>query len=421
MSSRPTHSASRPATILFYSHTGSVSGSEIILLNLIREIASRRPDATSPAYQMVLVCPQGEALWQQAGQIPGLQLEHIHLLEVGYVRNGLVVPGYLLQLVIISLQLARLIVRYRPALIHANSTRAGLIACLVGAVLRVKVLVHLHDLTRDGRADRLISGLFQRLAWRLVANSQATRQSFVGDNPVRQRKCLTIYNGVNTKEFDPRHIDRTTARARLLSEWPTPKPTECWPLIGLVGQITPWKGHQDALESLVALRQHFPQAGLLIVGGLKFVSKTARYDNATFRQNLDQYIADNSLEKAVWFAGERSQAAMEKIMGTLDVLIVPSWYEPFGRVIIEGMAMERPVVASRVEGPSEIIEDGQSGVLVPPKDSAALAEALIELASDPARMEELGKRARQRVIDQFSLGRMGDQFLAVYAEAVKPR
>ena len=108
-------------------------------------------------------------------------------------------------------------------------------------------------------------------------------------------------------------------------------------------------------------------------------------------------------------------------MLALDILLLPSWYEPFGRVVIEAMAMERVVAASAEGGPLEIIEDGVSGRLFEVKNSEALAQVIKELVADRPKMLQIGQQARQRVLQKFSSAAMVKGFLDVYAQVSNGR
>ena len=136
---------------------------------------------------------------------------------------------------------------------------------------------------------------------------------------------------------------------------------------------------------------------LLLVGETKFVARATRYDNTTYLAELQRLVRDRCLEPHVRWLGERD--AVAAILAATDVLLVPSWAEPFGRVIVEGMAMGCLVAATAVGGPAEIITDGVDGLLLAPRDPPGWAQALGTIIADPARMQELraaGPRAAAR-------------------------
>ncbi len=405
-------------TLLFYNFTVAVSGAEVILLDLIRGITAYNQENPNQSYRLVLVCPCNGPLWERAAVIEGLELVAIRPLQVGYTRNPLILARYFGELLGVGFDLLRIVRRYRPDVLHANSVRAGLVACLIAPFARTAVVVHLHDKLRTRVTDRVIRAVLGSLAWRLTAISDYTNHAFTQNKPGLKRKCVTVYNGVDVGQFDPAHFDRIATRNALLAQWPrSTESGEVWPLLGIVGQLTPWKGQQTALEALellVKVRQTAPKAGLIIVGGLKFVLTTARYDNAAFYRELTDFVAEKGLQDQVWFCGERDD--IPQLMQSLDILLLPSWYEPFGRVVIEAMAMERVVVASAEGGPLEIIEDGISGGLCEVNNAAALAQTIEQLIADRPKMLQIGQQARERVLQEFSSTAMVKGFLDVYAQ-----
>lgn len=404
-----------PVTLLFYNHSSSVSGAEVILLDLLRGLAAWDTQNPTRTYRLLLACPADGPLWERASLLTGVELAAVRPLEIGYTRSPLTLGRYGFRLLTTAFSLGRLVRRYRPILLHANSVRAGLVAGLVTPLTGTRLLVHLHDAMGQNATNEVIRLILGRLAWRLVAISDYTRHAFTRQRPDLLKKCVRIYNGVDTEYFRPHHFDGPTARANLLTQWPSSEGVAAGPLLAIVGQITPWKGHREAIEALALLRQKWGQAGLLIVGGLKFATANARYDNASYHAELQELICHHKLQNAVWFAGEHSD--VRPLMAGVDLLVVPSWYEPFGRVVIEAMALEKLVVATRVGGPAEIVEDGTNGLLVEPKDSTGLAQTLEAALADPPKSLEMGRQARQRVMEQFTVARMVAEFLELYAQA----
>jgi glycosyltransferase involved in cell wall biosynthesis len=185
--------------------------------------------------------------------------------------------------------------------------------------------------------------------------------------------------------------------------------------VAVIGQITPWKGQYEAIQALAHLRHMNQDAQLLIVGEPKFVSVATRYDNRSYYADMQQLIAAEQLEACVHLLGERSD--IPAIMGALDAVLVPSWEEPFGRVVIEAMALGLPVVAANVGGPAEIIRDGIDGLLVPPRDPQLWADAVWQLADSPELRARLGDAAALRARD-FALPQHVAAMRQIYEETV---
>jgi glycosyltransferase involved in cell wall biosynthesis len=156
-----------------------------------------------------------------------------------------------------------------------------------------------------------------------------------------------------------------------------------------------------------------------VVGEAKFLSRSTRFDNRAYLQELHELASAARLAGRVRFLGERSD--VPTIMSALDALLVPSHDEPFGRVVVEAMATGTPVVASASAGPAEIVEDGVSGLLAPADDLDAWAQAVERLVTDKRTYRQLVDRGRVRSAD-FSISAHAEKVLAVYRRlAVAPR
>jgi glycosyltransferase involved in cell wall biosynthesis len=164
------------------------------------------------------------------------------------------------------------------------------------------------------------------------------------------------------------------------------------PLMGVVAQITPWKGQSDAIRALSFARRRHPELALVIAGAAKFVDPGTRYDNRTYARSLEDLAADLGVADAVLFTGEIVD--IPALMAALDIVLVPSWEEPFGRVVIEGMAMHRAVIATDVGGPADIITDGVDGILLPPRSPDIWGARITKLLDQPQEMVRLGDAAR---------------------------
>jgi glycosyltransferase involved in cell wall biosynthesis len=159
------------------------------------------------------------------------------------------------------------------------------------------------------------------------------------------------------------------------------------------------KGQDTAVRALAALRRHRRDARLLLVGEPKFVSRSTRYDNLRLRDELRDLIADCGVEDAVDFMGERDD--VPTIMRAIDALLVPSWEEPLGRSVLEAMASGTPVIATDVGGPREVIEDGVSGLLAPPRRPDRWAATAARLLDDGALRERIAAAARTTIETRF--------------------
>jgi glycosyltransferase involved in cell wall biosynthesis len=265
------------------------------------------------------------------------------------------------------------------------------------------VIVHVRDCLPAGRATGAIRRIIMRGAAKVLANSRYTAAAFSGG--AGQGKVEVVHSPVDLERFDPGRIDRADARAGL--------GLDSRPALAVIGQITPWKGQATALQAIAILKRDVPQVMLLVVGSVKFSGAATRYDNAAYLRALETMTRELGIEANVRFAGERTD--VPEVLRAIDLLLVPSSEEPFGRVVVEALAMETPVIATCIGGPAEVIDDEVTGKLVTPGDPAAWAAAAGELLAADERRREMGRRGRRTAI-KFDRGRHVEQVLAAYRE-----
>jgi glycosyltransferase involved in cell wall biosynthesis len=239
-----------------------------------------------------------------------------------------------------------------------------------------------------------------RVADRTIAISKAVAR------PLSDSHAPVIYNGLDLEEFDPCSIDGTAFREEL-------GVTRDTLLVGIVGRVRPWKGQQFFLEAASQVGQHLPRIRFLIVGDTIF---PAREDYISELKELAQH--HGTADKVV-FTGHRSD--VPRVLAAMDILAHCSEAEPFGRVLIEGMAMAKPIVAFADGAVPEIVVDGETGLLVPPGDAAALARGIERLLHDESLRRAMGRRGRARVESMFTAEEMARRVEAVYDELLSRR
>jgi L-malate glycosyltransferase len=381
--------------ILFLSHTSQVSGAERSLLDLIgalpAEVSAR------------LACPEGD-LATRAEHL-GLEVLHLRGILSGSRLRGVHIARAVRELVESTAGVRRMLGSSPVSLLHANSLRAGLMATVVPHDARK--VVHVRDCVAGGVVPSTAVRLGTARAAAVVANSRRTADSLRAHRP--HTAVTVVHGGVDHRRFDPRRHDRERARAGLGFEPDTLG-------LGLVAQITPWKGHRDALAAVARLKDSGLRCRLLIVGAPKFTDPTTRYDNLAYLAELKALMRAHGLERQVSFLGERED--VPEVLSALDVLLAPSWEEPFGKSVLEGMSMALPVIATSMGGPREVIADGYSGLLVPPRRPDLLATRIVELGRDPARRHRIGASARRCVEERFSLQLHADRMLGVFERAL---
>ena len=182
----------------------------------------------------------------------------------------------------------------------------------------------------------------------------------------------------------------------------------------MIAQITPWKGQDDAIRIARHLARTHPGLQLLLVGSTKFDSAATRYDNTAYLDSLRRQVDASELADTVRFLGERDD--IPELLRAVDLLLAPSWEEPFGRTIIEAMAAGVPVVATDVGGPPEILGEGESrcGLALPPRSPEAWAEAVRALLADTPALEHMAEHGREEARRRFGVERHVSSILEVY-------
>jgi glycosyltransferase involved in cell wall biosynthesis len=280
-------------------------------------------------------------------------------------------------------------------LVHTHLIHADLYGTLAARLAGVPVLVstkHNEDAFRRRPFYILLHRLVSRWHQRIIVISDSlgrfTRE-VEGLDPARM---VRIHYGL-----DPDDLGTPQDGWWLRREFNLPGDA---PIVGVVGRLTPQKGHDILLRAFARTLVVHPAACLLVVG-----------DGET-RPGLQTLARDLGIGDRVIFTGYREDAP--QMMGGFNIVAVPSLWEGFGLVLLEAMAMSRPVVASRVSSIPEIVLDGQTGLLVPPADAAALAEAMAKLLGDPILALEMGRRGRERLLSDFSAERMVRETELVY-------
>jgi glycosyltransferase involved in cell wall biosynthesis len=385
--------------VLYVNHTSVVGGGERSLLDLlecIREVATAD-----------VACPPGP-LAHSVRRL-GLSVHEIRGTDVSFRLHPVRTPRGVAQLAAASVDVGKLLRRQLFDVVHANSTRSGLIAAPTGLVGSTPLVVHVRDTLPPGATGSLTRAAVGAAADVVLANSEYTARSFSRNGS--SGRVHVVHNAVDGARFDPARVDRRRTRSELGIGGEEP-------LIGVVGQITPWKAQDDAVRVLADVRRRGLRARLLVVGRPQFVAGSERYDNKAFSASVEQLAGELGVAESVLFLGERED--VPELLGALDVLIVPSWEEPFGRVVVEAMSMCVPVIATDVGGPAEIVQDGEDGILLPPRSPARWGEAAFSLLSDSERRTAIGRRARETVGARFSPERHVAAVLGAYREAMSP-
>jgi glycosyltransferase involved in cell wall biosynthesis len=220
----------------------------------------------------------------------------------------------------------------------------------------------------------------------VLAVSRFVQRNVVETTPVPKDRVVLLFNGLDTDRFSPGNARRAEVRREFGISDNTL-------LIGFVGRFSPGKGHEEFLRAAQQLSEKYDQVQFLIVG-------EASFGEEKYARTIKEMCSTLGLDQRVTFAGYRSD--IPDVMAAFDIFAFPSHAESFGLGLIEAMAMERPVVATRKDGTLDIVVDGETGYFVPARDVPALASALARLIDDADLREKMGKAGRRRVEELFS-------------------
>lgn len=298
------------------------------------------------------------------------------------------------------LYVAQRLKRERFSLIHTHGYKANIIGGIAAKLAGVKSVatMHLHtETTHRLRLYRIIDLLTLRFFPKVIAVSESMRQYLIAAG-LPPKRVMTVHNAIDIGIFTSNVSFHDKALRNQLGIGSDQN------IISLIGRLTSQKGHRYFLESANRILEVLPETRFLIVG------------DGPLREDLEGLSLSLGIAQAVRFLGYRQDVAA--LMSMSDVIVMPSLREGLPYVLLEALALARPVVGTRVGGIPEVIKHGETGFLVPPKDSERLTEAIIWVLRNPEEAASLGERGRELVSREFNVETMVRKIAAVYAEVL---
>jgi glycosyltransferase involved in cell wall biosynthesis len=366
-----------PRTIVVAHPSPDIYGSDRMLVESVAGLTGQ--------FRVVVVLPTGGPLVAHLSDVGA----EVVILPFPVLRKALLSPSGMLQLLRQACRalprLVRLIRQCKPTAVYVNTLTIP-VWLAAGRLARTPVICHVHE------AEEAINPMIRRalvlpllLANRVLTNSQSSRDTLERAGFRRAVRVQVVYNGVpGPPEITPL---TTTQPGKLV----------------VVGRLSPRKGTDIAIRATVMLREQGFPVSLTLVGGV--FSGYEWFETQLRRMAVGWPVRFAGIQNQVW-----------PWLAEADIVVVPSRWEPFGNVAVEGMLAGRPVVASRVQGLTEIVRPGQTGLLVPPDDPDALAAAIATLLRDWSRTKALAAAGRQDARDRFSPARYQAEILAVVEE-----
>ena len=307
-----------------------------------------------------------------------------------------------------------------PEILHNHMYRAEVIGTRAALALaerglpRPYVIGTVHSSRIRSEEDRALLRRLTPSMDRLIAVSRAIVAKLVEEGRTAAPVEL-IYNGVDLKRYD-----LTEACCTLPEEYGFPEGT---PLVGTVARLEPEKGHRTLIDAWPLVLEKVPEARLLIVGeGSQRQTLEAQAESLGLLGEActgDRCVGTRGARPGakVLFTGLRDD--VPNVTAALDVAVLPSYREAQGLAILEAMALRRPVVATAVGGVPEMVDDGKTGLLVPPRDPDALAAAIVRLLTNHPLADMLSRAGHDFVHENFSLDRMISAVSRIYEEGAE--
>ena len=287
----------------------------------------------------------------------------------------------------------------KPDIVHTHLLHADLFAIPVTWLMRFPrkrpVIIssrHNDDAFRAQSYQRTLNNLLWRITDAGIAISEAVRRFSIDVEGVRPDHIHTIYYGYQSTQGDLTALRREVRKELGI-------PTE-QTVIGMVCRLIEQKGISHGIRAFGQIAAHFPEAVLLILGEGKL------------RASLEAQVKELKLEDKVRFLGWRADGA--RMMAGFDIFLMPSLWEGFGLVMLEAMAQGVPIVGSAVSAIPEVVVNGETGLLVPPRDEIGLADALAVLLYDAPLRKHMGLMGTERLETNFSVTKMVDETAALY-------
>lgn len=292
---------------------------------------------------------------------------------------------------------------FKTDVIHSHLPGANLYSCLAGAFTRRPVITTFHgelflpgSITRHARMKDL---LIRNLASQVVLVADYLRHDFINIARFPVEKLSIIRNAVPIQEPDP-SFDGVSKRASLGIE-PDEK------VVGIVGNFKPPKGYEYFVEAARRIIEVMPKVKFLVVG----------QGEGKIKRNVEAFIEQHQLQDNIRLLGYRSD--VNELVKIIDVFVLSSISEGLPLAAVEAMAASKPVVATRVGGLPELVQDGKNGFLVPAGDAAALAEKILILLRDHDLRQSMGLKAHKIAASAFSIEGMVDSYQQLYERLAK--
>jgi glycosyltransferase involved in cell wall biosynthesis len=308
-----------------------------------------------------------------------------------------------LPFILISVKkLQQIIHKHQVELVHTNS-QVVIDGALAAKIARIPHIWHARELLIPETVfnfclgPQAALGVIRYLSDKIIAMSSGVKQTFCQTGDCT--KVVVIYDG-----FEIIKSESVNTRNSIRTELDIPKDA---PLVGLIGRVTATKGVEDFVKAAAIVRKINSKAQFIVVGGRS-------NSDATYEKNIFKLINESHLHGIFHLVGYRDDVAT--IVSELDMLVLPSHTEGFGRVVVEAMLAGKPVVGTNVGGIPEIIDEGLTGFIVPPFSPEPLAQAIIKILQDSELAKRMGFEGFNKAQVNFSIARSINETQQIYQQ-----
>jgi glycosyltransferase involved in cell wall biosynthesis len=292
---------------------------------------------------------------------------------------------------------------FRADVVHTHSAKGGILGRAAASKLGVSAIVHtVHGAPFHSYQNALAREFSRRCeCWAarrchaLVSVSDAMTDLMVENHIAPREKFTTIYSGLEVEPLRAADSKRDAVRAELSYS------SEHF-VIGKIARLFDLKGHEFLVRAAPAIVAAWPNARFLLIG------------DGTLRKQVECQVAGVGLTDRFTFLGLAAPERIPELIAAMDVVVHASLREGLARAVVQALLVGRPVVSYDVDGAREVVIDGETGYLVPPKSIDELAQAVSRLAADPALRAQMGSAGQRRFADPFRQERMVDELHRLY-------
>lgn len=290
-------------------------------------------------------------------------------------------------------------------LMRTYGLKAHIIGRIVGKILGIPVNISSVRNTDPWRKwyHALLDFLTSGLSDLYISNSEAGRVATHERERIPLDKIVTVPNGIDVSRFPGKQSQMRSHYRKKFKISPKA------PVLGIVANLREQKGHKTIVDAFPRLQKRFPTLRCLFIG------------EDLLNGEILRYVRTKNLEDSIFLTGSRQD--IPEMLSMLDVFVLPSSWEGFPKSILEAMAMKKPVIASAVGGIPEVVIPHETGLLIPPQDPQAFAEAVISVLEDPEKAIAMGNAGYERVCRHFSIENVVSQTETIYEQLIeaKPR